>query len=182
MKARLFLVAALALVACQSQGKPPDVAKPAAPVVQKQQQTDVTAEDFAGWKYAHAKVTLHDTANKPILVDAEVASTGAQRTRGLMWRRTLPEGTGMVFLFDHPEYHSFWMKNCFIPLDLIFIGADMKIVGIVESAQPGDLTGRGPNAMSQFVLEVPGGWSGKVGVRAGSAVTFEGVEKIVPEE
>src|SRR5574341_2003990 len=64
----------------------------------------------------------------------EIADTPAKRELGLQYRRELADDQGMLFLFPAEAVQTFWMKNTPIPLDMIFIGADAKIVGIVEQA------------------------------------------------
>ena len=81
----------------------------------------------------------------------------------------------MIFLFPAPSIQSFWMKNTPLPLDMIFIGSDRKIVGIVEQTVPFSLDSRSVPAASQFVLEINGGLSKRLGIRAGDAVRFEGI-------
>lgn len=177
---RVVLIALL-LGACQSQGGPPTKAKPVAPAV-VEAPTDVTAQDYRLPTLPHARVTLVDAYGYKHLVDAEVASTRDARTRGLMWRSSLPEGTGMLFIFPEQEQLNFWMKNTLIPLDMLFISKERVIVGIVEQATPRSLDARGPGAPALYVLEVPGGWSSKLGLRAGLSVQFEGIQGITPTE
>jgi uncharacterized membrane protein (UPF0127 family) len=110
-------------------------------------------------------------------VDAEVAATDPMRERGMMWRKELAEGKGMLFLFPEQEEHSFWMRNTLIPLDMIFIDSAGAIVGIVVNAEPGSLLSRSVGAPSQYVLEVPGGWSEKVGVRTGDRVELQEIQR-----
>ncbi len=109
-------------------------------------------------------------------VKVELARSEPERMRGLMFRQSLESGRGMLFLFEHPEHLKFWMKNTYIPLDMIFIGADRRIVGIEQNAEPLTLEPRGPDADSQFVLEVPGGWTRAHGVEPGQDVRFLGVD------
>ncbi len=106
-------------------------------------------------------------------VRVELAADDASRERGLMFRKELADDQGMLFLFDEEGEHSFWMKNTLIPLDLIFVGADGRITGFVERAQPLDLRPRsgGP---SKWVLEVPGGWVARRGIRVGDRLRLEG--------
>ena len=83
----------------------------------------------------------------------------------------------MIFLFDHPETLKFWMKNTYIPLDMIFIGADKHVVYVEENAEPLTLQSRGPDGEdTQFVLEVPGGWARAHGVERGVAVKFVDID------
>ncbi len=159
--------ALLLLLACQApeaQGKPPP--------------TDVTAKDYVMPPLPRAFVRLHDAFGGVHRVEVEVAATPEARSRGLMWRTELAAGKGMLFLFPEEEVQSFWMRNTLISLDMIFINMGMKVAGIVERAEPRTLTQRTVGVPSQFVLEVPGGWSQSVGVTKGSAVEFEGVSSI----
>jgi uncharacterized membrane protein (UPF0127 family) len=71
---------------------------------------------------------------------------------------------------------TFWMKNTLIPLDMIFIGSDYAIVGVVENAQPLTLIARSVGEPSQYVLEIGGGLSARLGIRAGQHVELRGVE------
>lgn len=169
------VAALLMLLACQApeaQGKSPSPAR----------QTDVSAEDYVMPPLPRAWVRLHDAFGGVRRVEVEVAATPEARTRGMMWRTELAAGKGMLFLFPEEEVQSFWMRNTLISLDMIFINSQMKVAGIIERAVPRSLASRSVGAPSQFVLEVPGGWSQSVGVTKGSAVEFEGVSgiQIVP--
>lgn len=168
---QLLGAALLLMLACQApeaQGKPP-ISSP---------QTDVTAKDYVMPPLPRAFVRLHDAFGGVHRVEVEVAATRDARTRGMMWRTELAAGKGMLFLFPEEEVQSFWMRNTLIPLDMIFITTGMKVAGIVERAEPRTLTARSVGAPSQYVLEVPGGWSQSVGVTRGSTVEFEGVSSI----
>src|SRR4051812_23652406 len=90
----------------------------------------------------HAHVLLTTSEGKRHVVDTEVAVAPADRERGLMNRRTMKEDAGMIFVFDDERVQTFWMKNTLIPLDMIFIGSDGVIVGIVANAEPETLTRR----------------------------------------
>ncbi len=105
----------------------------------------------------------------------EVASDSASLRRGLMFRRSVPSGTGMIFVFQEPADQTFWMKNTLVPLDMVFIGADHRIVGIVSNAEPLTTTGRSVHAPSQYVLEVAGGTAFAHGWRPGDVVEFHGL-------
>ena len=109
-------------------------------------------------------------------VKVEIARSDPERQRGLMYRQKLDGGRGMIFLFEHPEPLKFWMKNTYIPLDMIFIGADKHVVYVEENAEPLTLQSRGPDEDTQFVLEVPGGWSRAHGVERGVAVKFVDID------
>ncbi len=66
----------------------------------------------------------------------EVARTVAQRARGLMFRKSMPQDQGMLFVFDDEVIRNFWMKNTLIPLDMIFVDKDGKVVSVRENVQP----------------------------------------------
>ena len=174
---------AFALTACESQGSKPVTPAPAPPpVVQsKPPVTDITAQDYPMPPLPRARVMLVDAFGGKHPVEVEVAWTRDQRTRGLMWRTELAQGTGMLFIFQKDSWLSFWMKNTLIPLDMIFIRADLTIVGIVAKAEPKTLTGRAPQAESMYVLEVPSGWSEKIGLKPGLKVKLEGIQSIQPQ-
>ncbi len=121
------------------------------------------------------RVVVETADGKRHAVAVEIARTDAQREQGLMFRRELGAEAGMLFLFDETSEHGFWMKNTLIPLDMIFIAEDGRIVGIVEGAEPLDETLRTVGAPSRYVLEVRGGWSKAHGVRKGDRVRFENV-------
>jgi uncharacterized membrane protein (UPF0127 family) len=110
-------------------------------------------------------------------VKVEIARSDPERQRGLMYRQKLEPGRGMIFLFEHPEKLKFWMKNTYIPLDMIFIGADKRVVFVEENAEPLTLQTRGSDEDdSQFVLEVPGGWARAHGVERGVNVRFVDID------
>jgi uncharacterized membrane protein (UPF0127 family) len=94
-----------------------------------------------------------------------------------MERRELGADAGMLFLFDETSDHAFWMKNTLIPLDMLFIAEDGRIVGVVARAIPGDLSPRSAGGASRYVLEVNGGWAAAHGVGAGDRVHFENVPR-----
>ena len=111
-------------------------------------------------------------------VSLEVAATPAERERGLMYRTSLAEGRGMLFVFDADGNQSFWMKNTLIPLDLLFIARDGTVVGIHANATPLSTADIAVGKPSRYVLEVPGGWAARHGISAGARVEFRGVNTL----
>src|SRR5262249_17792943 len=85
-----------------------------------------------------------------------VAATPGQQQRGLMYRSSLAEGRGMLFVFDRDGEHEFWMKNTLIPLDMLFIAQDGRVVGIHANATPLSTASISVGRPSRYVLEVPG--------------------------
>jgi uncharacterized membrane protein (UPF0127 family) len=105
----------------------------------------------------------------------ELAVKDEERQRGLMYRESLADDEGMVFFFERMQALSFWMKNTWIPLDMMFIDEDLRIVGIVENAEPLTTNSRKVKGDSRFVFEVRGGLTRELGIEPGQSVRFEGV-------
>ncbi|WP_426750753.1 DUF192 domain-containing protein [Myxococcus sp. Y35] len=163
------------VAACQQEAQgsaPRDTPKAA---VLRPPVTDVTAEAYVMPPLPRGHVRLEDAFGGVHRVEVEIAATADSRTRGMMWRKELAEGKGMLFLFPHEQVQGFWMRNTLISLDMIFITSDLQVAGIVSRAVPRSLASRSVGVPSQYVLEVPGGWTEQVGIRKGSAVHFEGV-------
>jgi uncharacterized protein len=123
------------------------------------------------------RVTIESPSGRSSAVDVEIARTPAEVERGLMYRRELASDAGMIFVFDQESEHVFWMKNTFIPLDMIFIGDGGAVVGVVENAEPQTTTPRTVYRKSRYVLEVNGGWSAAHGVKPGDLARFEDVPR-----
>lgn len=116
-----------------------------------------------------ARVIVH-TAGGPRAVAVEVVDTPGARNRGLMYRRQLADGAGMLFVFDEEADHGFWMKNTFIPLDMIFVGSDRRVAGVHADARPHSLDQIRIGRPSRWVVEVPAGWTARAGVAVGDRV------------
>ncbi len=124
---------------------------------------------------AHPQVTILTQSGREVAFQVEVADTPATRTMGLQYRKELATDRGMIFLFPSEAPQSFWMKNTPIPLDMIFINREKRIVGIVEQTVPFSLDSRSVGVPSQFVLEINGGLVKRHGLRAGDSVRFQGI-------
>ena len=122
-----------------------------------------------GWVTLHGEGVDHR-------VRVEVARTDKERARGLMHRKDLASGAGMLFIFKQERDQTFWMKNTLIALDMIFIRQDMTIAGIVHEAEPLTLTQRSIGKPSLYVLEVPGGWAQQTGIKSGQRVSFQDID------
>jgi uncharacterized protein len=94
----------------------------------------------------------------------EVARTEAEQARGLMFRDRLAPDAGMIFPMNPPRVASFWMKNTFIPLDMIFIRADGTIARIAAETVPYSLTPVSSGEPVAAVLEIAGGRAGELGI------------------
>jgi hypothetical protein len=101
----------------------------------------------------------------------EIADTDATRERGLMFRKSLGAHEGMLFDFQTPQSVSFWMKNTYIPLDMVFIAADGRIVSIARNAVPFDESPIPSGGAVTGVLEIRGGRAAEIGAEPGDLVT-----------
>jgi uncharacterized membrane protein (UPF0127 family) len=117
---------------------------------------------------------------EPVAIRAELARTAAQRSRGLMNRRSLQDGRGMLFVFDRDQILSFWMKNTLIPLSIAFITSDGRILEI-RDMEPLDLTPVSSSRSARYALEAPRGWFGRAGVRIGDVLGIDETVKPVKE-
>jgi uncharacterized membrane protein (UPF0127 family) len=100
----------------------------------------------------------------------EMAITPEEKERGLMFRRELPEGQGMLFDFQFDQNVAFWMKNTYIPLDMLFIRGDGRILRIAENTEPLSERNIPSGGPVRAVLEVIGGTAKKLGIAAGDHV------------
>jgi len=104
--------------------------------------------------------------------DVELARTDEEKSKGLMFREQLPENQGMLFFFDDMQPRGFWMKNTLIPLDMIYVDEDYKIVEIKHNVQPCEKDPC-PSYISlpaKFVLEINAGLSEKKNIQVGDYV------------
>jgi len=105
------------------------------------------------------------------VVKAEIASNQEDRTQGLMYREKLPDGEGMLFIFENDQVLSFWMKNTYIPLSIAFIANDGRIIDI-KDMYPNDTNSVVSSRSVRYALEVPQGWFLRAGVRLGDIVVI----------
>ena len=106
------------------------------------------------------------------LFHVEVARTPAEQQRGLMYRKSLAPDGGMIFLFEAPERAVFWMKNTYIPLDLLFIRADGSIARIAANATPFSLEPIDAGEDVAAVIEIAGGRAAAAGIHEGDMVSW----------
>lgn len=105
-------------------------------------------------------------------IEVEIAENEAERNKGLMFRSYLPDSVGMLFIFEQPDEHSFWMKNTSIPLDIIYVGPDKKIISIAENTQPYSEESIPPYGLVQYVVEVNAGFTKQNNIQSGDAISF----------
>jgi uncharacterized membrane protein (UPF0127 family) len=102
---------------------------------------------------------------------AEVALSPAEREKGLMFRKSLPEGTGMLFVFETDQRLAFWMKNTQIPLSIAYISSDGTIRQILD-LEPHSLEGRESERSVRYALEAPRGWFERAGAAVGDTIAL----------
>ena len=103
----------------------------------------------------------------------EVARSPAKRARGLMFRREIPEGYGMLFILDRPDRHPFWMYNCLVPLDIVWLDERGEIVDISPHTPPcraRPCPNYSPDAPASLVIELAAGQAARLGLAPGDHV------------
>lgn len=108
-------------------------------------------------------------------IQAEVADTAEKRELGLMFRESLGQDRGMLFIFDRPDIYRFWMKNCRFALDMIWLDRDKRIVSLTSNALPclGDpCPTYQPDDKALYVIETVAGFAEEHGLRPGMKVKF----------
>ena len=120
---------------------------------------------------------LKKSANDSVYrtVDIEIADDEYQRQTGLMYRNTLGQTEGMLFVFDDEMLRSFYMKNTRLPLDIIYIASDSSVVSFQEQAQPFDDSSLPSNMPAQYVLELNAGLVKQWGIEVGDKIDFESI-------
>jgi uncharacterized membrane protein (UPF0127 family) len=134
--------------------------------------TSVIVSAMSGCQSSAPKISIFRKSAEICTVKVEIARNPAQRGVGLMFRKTLPEGHGMLFVFEGDKNHKFTMKNTFIPLDMLFLDRAKKVAGWVENAQP---LSQGPYHIgkpSRYVLEVNAFFREKYDIKVGDEVRF----------
>lgn len=112
-----------------------------------------------------------------VTVSLEVAANGEERAEGLMYRESLPENHGMVFVYDEEGQRTFWMKNTLIPLDIIYLDANRTVLNVAEAepqpnASDDDLERYPSDGPAQYVIELERGFAEEHGVEPGTEVVF----------
>ena len=143
--------------------------------VRREATADVYRDLFAGGevclprKAVPARLVLR-TSTGEHAVEAELALTRDEIEVGLMFRPELAPDTGMLFVFHTVGTRCFWMKNTLVALDMLFLGTDGRVIGVVDNAHPLTLAPRRIDAVSKDVLELPAGWAAAHRVVAGDRV------------
>ena len=157
---RLLAVPALLLAACSPQaGTASPAATPEAPAT----------HPVSGLEVIPLTITQDGKRHR---FRVEVAATDEQQMRGLMFRTEMGADEGMIFPKEPAQMRSFWMRNTVIPLDMLFIGPDHKVVNIIANAVPYSLDSRPSAAPVIAVLELNGGRTAELGLGPGALVQW----------
>jgi len=151
---RVLLAAAAALIGCSPQAAVP------APLERSAAGLD------------QVSLTIEQRNKTTSRFTVEVARTPEEQAKGLMFRQSLAPDRGMIFPYDPPQPVAFWMKNTLIPLDMIFIRQDGTIANIAENTVPLSLEAVPSAEPVVAVLEIAGGRSAELGIKAGDKVDW----------
>ncbi len=116
-------------------------------------------------------LSIATASGKAVTLVAEIADTPQTREKGYMFRKNIPDGTGMLFVFESDRVLNFWMKNTPTPLSIAYI--DYKgVIKDIFDMKPFDLKDITATGYVRYALEVPQGWFGRVGIKAGDKLSL----------
>jgi uncharacterized membrane protein (UPF0127 family) len=132
----------------------------------------IKTEPIAFKKEGELAILAADKDSVKVKLDIEIADSDYETQTGLMYRSSMEENQGMLFIFPDIAMHSFYMKNTEFALDILFIDENLKIVTIKANAKPYDETGISSQVPVKYVLEVDAGLSQKLGLEVGDKIEF----------
>ena len=157
---RLILAALAALAACSPAQRDATVSEPA---------VALSRHPESGLEVIPLTVAQDGKVHRFLV---EVARSDEEQAKGLMFRKQMGPDEGMIFPRNPPDIASFWMRNTVIPLDIIFVGTDGRIINIEENAVPYSLDPRRADGMTATVLELNGGRAAELGIGPGAKVEW----------
>jgi len=170
--ARLFFGLLLA-AGCQSDPKPRAVLPPAAtnkPVPIQPGTAEVPEPLFM--QEGELEFRTPDGQKTLLRLDIEIAVEAQERSQGLMWRKKMEDKQAMIFLFDYPQPQSFWMRNTYIPLDIIFVNEKFEVVTVLKNIPVLNDLPRPSGKPAQYVIEVNAGVASKYSIVPGMKVAW----------
>ncbi|MEM8574009.1 MAG: DUF192 domain-containing protein [Pseudomonadota bacterium] len=105
----------------------------------------------------------------------EIAETPGEKARGLMFRRSMPQDRGMIFIYDPPQRATMWMRNTYISLDMIFITEEGTVLRIESNTEPFSTDIIDAGGITKAVLELNAGETARIGLKPGDRVLFPGL-------
>jgi len=134
----------------------------------------VTVSSCSGQeRFEKQKITIEGRGVSQTIT-VELARTEAQRNQGLMNRKTLKDGEGMLFIFERDQALTLWMKNTLIPLSIAYIASDGRIFEIYDM-EPQNLKTVASSRSGRYALEVPQGWFSRAGLGVGDRLDLSGL-------
>ncbi len=151
----ILLVFAIVLVSCKTESK-----------------QALKTETISFTKEGELTVMSTETDSIKANFDIEIAETEYETQTGLMYRKSMKEDRGMLFIQPTESLQYFYMKNTEIPLDIIYINTGMKIVSFQKNAEPFNENTLPSNAPAKYVLEINAGLSDQLGLQVGDSISF----------
>jgi len=137
------------------------------PVALAQSDGDITA---AQAELPRQDLIITGADKVPHVFSVEIAKTSREQAVGEMFRTSIPDNQGMLFVWPYPQISQMWMKNTLVPLDIVFVGLDGKVNAIEENTVPQSLAQIESNGPVKATLELNGGVTAKLGIRVGDSV------------
>ena len=122
--------------------------------------------------YEFGTLEVINDAGEQLTFDVYLAEDFEQHRRGLMFIRDMPETTGMLFIYEQIEIRSIWMKNTYIPLDIVFARDDGSVINIVHDATPQTLNSNRSTEPARYVLELNGGTTRRLAIGTNSRLVW----------
>lgn len=133
---------------------------------------EIKTEVITFTKEGELTISKGDTETVMVQLDIEIAASDFETQTGLMYRESMEQNQGMLFIFPDMSMHSFYMKNTQIPLDIIYIDEDLKIASFQKNAKPFDETGLSSQVPVKYVLEINAGLSDQWGLEVGDRISY----------
>jgi uncharacterized membrane protein (UPF0127 family) len=124
-------------------------------------------------KFGFDSLNIVNDLGETLEFDVYVALSPEQQRRGLMFVRQMPERTGMLFIYESDEYHSMWMKNTFISLDMVFARSDGTVSSIIRDTVPQTLTSQVSTEPVRYVLELNAGTTRRLNIGVKSQLLWQ---------
>lgn len=139
----------------------------------KEDKKVVKTETISFKKEGELSIYKGETDSLITKLDIEIANTSYETQTGLMYRDGMEENQAMLFIFDEPAYHSFYMKNTRFSIDIIFIDDQLRIASFKERARPMDENGLSSEVPVQYVLEVNAGLAEQWQLEIGDRISYQ---------
>lgn len=134
--------------------------------------TTGTMPDLDG-SFRFAELEIINDAGDSLRFDIYLAESPEQQRRGLMFVRSMPDTTGMLFVYEDDDFHSMWMKNTFIPLDMIFARSDGSVSSVISNTTPLTLNSNQSREPVSYVLELNAGIARRMGIGQSSRLIWD---------